>query len=64
MTSDMNATLTQGTQDAGSERLLRDCQALGAPPKQRRSARLRLDEAIGPELARRLVTSLTARSPR
>lgn len=39
--------------------LLRHCLAFDGQP-QRVPARVRLEEALGPELARRLVTSLTA----
>ena len=43
--------------------LLRHCLSLGNA-EGRIPARLRLEEAIGPDLSHRLVTSLTARSPR
>lgn len=39
--------------------LLRDCLALGAVPRPRVPARVRLEEALGPDLARRLVASLS-----
>jgi hypothetical protein len=39
--------------------LLRHCLSLGDLTQPRRSARLRLEEAVGPELARRLLRSLT-----
>ncbi len=39
--------------------LLRDCLALGALPSPRVPARVRLEEALGPDLARRLVVSLS-----
>ena len=53
---------TAGRQ-AGTDLLLRHCQSLGTA-EHRIPARVRLEEAIGPELARRLVTCLTARSRR
>ena len=40
--------------------LLRDCLALGRPGHRRPSAKLRREEALGPELARRLLRSLSA----
>ena len=40
--------------------LLRDCLALGRPRKGRQPAKLRLEEAVGPELARKLLQSLSA----
>jgi hypothetical protein len=63
MTENMDATLILRRREAGTSRLLRDCLALGE--KERRvPARARLEEAIGSDLARLLVLSLTARSPR
>ncbi len=38
--------------------LLRDCFALGRPASRRRPAKVRLEEALGPELARKLLESL------
>jgi len=63
MTKEMNATLTQRDRDARTDRLLRDCLLLGTP-ERRPPARMRLEQAIGKDLARLLVTSLTARSAR
>jgi hypothetical protein len=40
--------------------LLRDCLALGNPERRRPPAKLRLEEALGPELTRRLLRSLSA----
>ena len=40
--------------------LLRDCLALGRPGRRRLPAKVRLEEALGPELARRLLRSLSA----
>ena len=63
MKEDVDATLNQrGYQDATSL-LLRHCSLLGTA-EGRIPARLRLEAAIGPELTHRLITSLTARSPR
>jgi hypothetical protein len=38
--------------------LLRDCFALGRPVSRRRPAKVRLEEALGPELTRKLLQSL------
>lgn len=40
--------------------LLRDCLALGRPSRRRAPAKVRLEEALGPELARKLLRSLSA----
>lgn len=40
--------------------LLRDCLAMGRPKPGRQPAKLRLEAALGPELARRLLRSLSA----
>jgi hypothetical protein len=42
------------------DRLLRHCLAFDETGQTRVPARTRLEQALGPELARRLVTSLTA----
>jgi len=47
-----------------SDLLLRHCLSLGAVGPRRPPARDRLEEALGPELTRRLLTSLTASSRR
>jgi hypothetical protein len=39
--------------------VLRDCLALGRPGRRRPPAKVRLEEALGPELAQRLVKSLS-----
>ena len=39
--------------------VLRDCLALGRPGRRRPPAKVRLEEALGPELARKLVKSLS-----
>ena len=41
--------------------LLRDCLALGKPVDRRPPAKVRLEEALGPELARKLLRSLAAK---
>jgi hypothetical protein len=40
--------------------LLRDCLALGHPERRRAPAKVRLEEAVGPELARKLLRTLGA----
>jgi hypothetical protein len=63
MMENMDATLTLRDREAGTSRLLRHC--LGPDRQEPRvPARERLDAAIGRDLARLLVTSLTARSSR
>ena len=61
MTKEMDATLSHSERDARTDRLLRDCLLLGTP-ERRLPARIRLEQAIGKDLARLLVASLTARS--
>jgi len=39
--------------------LLRDCLALGKPDRRRPPAKVRLEEALGPELTRKLLTGLS-----
>ena len=63
MKKDVDATLNQRGYQAATSLLLRHCRSLGNA-EGRIPARLRLEEAIGPDLSHRLVTSLTARSPR
>ena len=40
--------------------VLRDCLALGKPDRRRPPAKVRLEEALGPELTRKLLRSLSA----
>jgi len=42
--------------------LLRHVLALGSPARRRPPAKVRLEEALGPELAQQLVTTLTVGS--
>ena len=64
MNNDVDVIITpQAKQAGGTNRLLRHCLSLGTA-EHRVPARTRLDEAIGPELARRLVESLLAHSRR
>jgi hypothetical protein len=62
MKKDVDAISTpQAKQEGRINLLLRHCLTLGVA-ENRVPARVRLDEALGPELARRLVASLTAHS--
>jgi len=45
-----------------AEHLLRHCLALGMPARGRRPVKARLEEALGPELAHKLVATLTVGS--
>ena len=60
MTRNVTAALTHRAKQDGTSLLLRHCLSLGTA-EHRVPARTRLDEALGPDLARRLVNSLTAR---
>ena len=46
--------------ELADDMLLRHCLALGGTRRTRPPVKARLEEALGPELARRLVSSLTA----
>jgi hypothetical protein len=46
---------------ASNLHLLRDCLALGTPADRRLLAKVRLEEALGPELAQKLLSSLSAK---
>jgi hypothetical protein len=46
--------------NASDLHLLRDCLALGRPVRRRAPAKVRLEAELGPELAQRLVSSLSA----
>jgi hypothetical protein len=57
MDSAVGQTPTTDTRTS-SLHLLRDCLALGRPANRRRPAKVRLEEALGPELTRKLLESL------
>ncbi len=64
MQENMDATVSREAQRADATTLLlRHCLSIGSA-EHRVPARQRLDEALGPELARRLVASLLAHSRR
>jgi len=57
MDSAVGQTPTTDTR-MSSLHLLRDCLVLGRPTTRRRPAKVRLEEALGPELTRKLLESL------
>lgn len=50
---------TPAAANARDLHLLLDCLALGRPDQRRPPAKVRLEEALGPELTRRLLSSLS-----
>ena len=62
----MSSAVTRNAAEirASDMHLLRDCLALGHPARRRPPAKVRLEEALGPDLARKLVRSLSERRPR
>ena len=62
ITSDMDAVLAQRPRtELAADVLLRHCLAIGGTPTTTRPpVKARLEEALGPELAQRLVSSLTS----
>ncbi len=61
----MSSAVTRNAAEtrASDMHLLRDCLALGRPQRRRPPAKVRLEAALGPELARKLVRSLSERRP-
>ncbi|MBA2293805.1 MAG: hypothetical protein H0W16_01600 [Actinobacteria bacterium] len=61
----MSSAVTRNAAEtrASDLHLLRDCLALGHPARRRPPAKVRLEEELGPELARRLLRSLSGRRP-
>lgn len=55
----VNTAITQTSKEQASDLLLRHCLSLSAEDASRPSAKLRLEEAVGPELARMLLASLS-----
>jgi hypothetical protein len=66
ITRSMNSAVgRKSTESFASDlHLLRDCLALGRPVRRRPPAKVRLEAELGPELAQRLVTSLSAQNRR
>jgi hypothetical protein len=62
MSMNMESAVEQPPADirARDLHLLRDCLAFGRPGRRRPPAKVRLEEALGPELARKLLRSLSA----
>lgn len=61
ITNDMDAIFVRVPRAmSAADLLLRHCLTLGRAGRGRRPAKIRLEEALGPELARRLLASLTA----
>ena len=60
--NDMGSAVETTPADTAARNLqvLRDCLALGRPGRRRPPAKVRLEEALGPELAQKLVKSLSA----
>lgn len=55
----VDTAVSTTSREQASDLLLKHCLALSAVETTRPSAKLRLEEAIGPELARRLLASLS-----
>lgn len=51
---------TRAVTSARDLHLLRDCLALGRPSRRRPPALVRLEETLGPELTRKLLTRLSS----
>ena len=64
MKNDVETAVTPSPAQHAPDLLLRHCLALGAAAEAKPSARIRLEEALGPELARRLLAALTPQSRR
>ena len=66
ITRSMNSAVDRKPTESNASdlHLLRDCLALGRPARRRPPAKARLEAELGPELAQKLVTSLSAQSRR
>jgi hypothetical protein len=62
MSQNMESAVDQNPADTRARdlHLLRDCLAVGRPARRRPPAKVRLEEALGPELARKLLRNLSA----
>ena len=62
MSKNMESAVEQSSADTRARdlHLLRDCLAVGRPARRRPPAKVRLEEALGPELARKLLRNLSA----
>ena len=61
MKDNVEVAVTQSNPPHAPDLLLRHCLALAATAEPRPPARTRLEEAVGPELAQRLLSALTPR---
>jgi hypothetical protein len=61
MRRDMESAVGQNPADTRARdlHLLRDCLAVGRPARRRPPVKVRLEEALGPELARKLLRNLS-----
>ena len=61
ITRSMSAAVERKSDETNASdlHLLRDCLALGHPERRRLPAKVRLEAELGPELARKLVASLS-----
>jgi len=61
ITRSMSAAVERKSEETNASdlHLLRDCLALGRPERRRPPAKVRLEAELGPELARKLVASLS-----
>jgi hypothetical protein len=64
MKDNVEAAITQNRPRHTPDLLLRHCLALAATAEPRPPARIRLEEALGPELAQRLLSALSPQSRR
>jgi hypothetical protein len=64
MKDNVEAAITHSQSQHAPDLLLRHCLALAATPEPRAPARIRLEEALGPELAQRLLSALSPQSRR
>jgi hypothetical protein len=59
MKKNVEIAVTQKPAEHAPDLLLRHCLALGETSEPKEPARIRLEEALGPELANRLLSALT-----
>jgi hypothetical protein len=59
MNDNVEAAVTQSQPPHAPDLLLRHCLALAATAEPRPPARIRLEEALGPDLAERLLSALS-----
>ena len=64
MNNNVEAAINHSQPQHAPDLLLRHCFALAATAEPRPPARIRLEEALGPELAQRLLSALSPQSRR